>query len=86
VLKNAEKWGGDPQRVAVAGESAGGNLAINMAIKARDEKVQMPIHMLLVYPVAGTDMTTPSYKENANAMPLSKDAMAWFVEHGSWRR
>ena len=81
VLKNAEKWGGDPQRVAVAGESAGGNLAINMALRARDEKVQMPVHMLLIYPVAGTDMTTPSYKENANAMPLSKDAM-----RGSSRR
>jgi acetyl esterase len=81
VLQNAQSWGGDPRRVAVAGESAGGNLAINMAIMARDQNVQKPVHMLLVYPVAGTDMNTPSYKENANAMPLSKAAMEWFAKN-----
>jgi len=81
ALDNAKTFGGDPQRVAVAGESAGGNLAVNTAIMARDNNLQMPEHMLLVYPVAGTDMNTESYKENANAMPLSRDAMAWFVKH-----
>jgi acetyl esterase/lipase len=81
VLQNARDWGGDPRKVAVAGESAGGNLAINMAMMARDQNVQQPVHMLLVYPVAGTDMNTPSYKENAEAMPLSKQAMEWFVKN-----
>ncbi len=80
VLANAGQFGGDPARIAVAGESAGGNLATNVAIMARDQKVQMPVHMLIVYPVAGTDMTTPSYIANQNAMPLSKDAMGWFVD------
>lgn len=81
VLKNAQKFGGDPRRVAVAGESAGGNLAANVAIMARDKQVQQPVHMLLVYPVAGSDMNTESYQENANAKPLNKFAMAWFVQH-----
>lgn len=80
ALANAAKWGGDPRRVAVAGESAGGNLAINMAIMARDQKVQAPVHMLLVYPVAGTDTNTASYKENANAAPLGRADMEWFIE------
>ena len=80
VLANAGQFGGDPARVAVAGESAGGNLAANVAIMARDQKVQLPVHMLLVYPVAGTDMNTPSYIANQNAMPLSKGAMGWFVD------
>ncbi len=80
VLANAGQFGGDPARVAVAGESAGGNLAANVAIMARDQKVQQPVHMLIVYPVAGTDMTTPSYIANQNAMPLSKGAMGWFVD------
>ena len=80
VLENAQKWGGDPQRVAVAGESAGGNLAINVAIAARDNNVQAPVHMLLVYPVAGTDTNTESYKENAEAMPLGKADMEWFID------
>lgn len=81
VLQTAGDFGGDAKRVAVAGESAGGNLAINTAIMARDKQVQMPEHMLLVYPVAGTDTSTESYNENADAVPLSRDAMEWFVKH-----
>ncbi len=80
ALANAAQFGGDPARVAVAGESAGGNLAANVAVMARDGNVQKPTHMLLVYPVAGTDMNTPSYIQNQNAMPLSKGAMGWFVD------
>jgi len=81
VITNAGSFGGDPARVAVAGESAGGNLAANVAIAAREGKFQQPAHMLLIYPVAGTDMTTASYKENANAIPLSKQAMEWFAKN-----
>ncbi len=81
ALDNADSFAGDAKRVAVAGESAGGNLAINTAIMARDNDVQMPEHMLLVYPVAGTDTNTESYKENADAVPLSREAMQWFVKH-----
>jgi acetyl esterase/lipase len=81
VLKNAQAFGGDPTRVAVAGESAGGNLAANVAIAAREGKFQQPTHMLLIYPVTGTDMTTASYKENENAVPLSKQGMEWFAKN-----
>ena len=80
VVANAGQFGGDPARLAVAGESAGGNLATNVAIMARDGNVQLPVHMLIVYPVAGTDMTTPSYLANQNAMPLSKGGIGWFVD------
>ena len=78
VLENAASFNGDPRRVAVAGESAGGNLAINVAIMARDTLAPEPVHMLLVYPVADTEMDTASYKANEKAMPLSKAAMEWF--------
>jgi len=81
VTENAKNFGGDPQRLAVAGESAGGNLATNAAIMARDQNAPMPEHMLLVYPVSGTDLDTPSYKENANAIPLSRQAMQWFFDN-----
>ena len=80
VLANAGQFGGDPAKIAVAGESAGGNLAANVAIMARDGNVQAPVHMVLVYPVAGTDLTTPSYVADQNAMPLSKAAIGWFVD------
>ncbi len=80
VLANARSFDGDPKRVAVAGESAGGNLALNVAIRARDEKVQLPAHELIVYPVAGSYMGTNSYKENANAKPLNRAMMGWFMD------
>ena len=81
VLGNAASFGGDPRRVAVAGESAGGNMALNVAVRARDAGVQAPLHMLLVYPVAGTNLNTPSYVQNENAIPLSKKAIEWFVQN-----
>jgi acetyl esterase/lipase len=81
ALSNAGAFGGDSSRLAVAGESAGGNLAIGVAMMARDAGVTAPKHMLLVYPVAGNDMNTPSYLENANAKPLNKAMMEWFVKH-----
>jgi acetyl esterase/lipase len=71
---------GIPGQIAVAGESAGANLATNVAIMARDAPIMLPLHQLLVYPVAGNDMQTPSYLENAAAAPLGKPDMAWFVE------
>jgi acetyl esterase len=78
ILANAHEFDGDAHNVAVAGESAGGNLAANVAIMARDQHVEMPVHMLLVYPVAGTNMRTRSYIENANAKPLNRAMMKWF--------
>ncbi len=80
VLANAATLGGDSTRVAVAGESAGGNLALNVAIKARDEKIQTPVYSLLVYPVASNDLNSASYKEHASAKPLNKPMMEWFVK------
>lgn len=81
TLDNAAEHRGDPERVALAGESAGGNLAIATAIKARDAGKPVPLHQLLVYPVAGTDLTTPSYQRYGDAKPLNKAMMEWFVGH-----
>ena len=78
VVANAQAIGGDPTRIALAGESAGGNLAMNVAVQARNTGTTQPVHEVLVYPVAGTDMNTPSYQENANAKPLNKPMMEWF--------
>jgi acetyl esterase len=79
VVENSGSFNGDASKIALVGESAGGNLAANVAITARDQKLTAPLAQVLVYPVAGKDMTTPSYVENAEAMPLSKQAMEWFV-------
>ena len=81
AVENSGALNGDASRMAVAGESAGANLAANVAIMARDAKITQPLHQLLIYPVAGNDMTTPSYVENAEAAPLGKADMAWFVDN-----
>jgi len=81
VLAHAREINGDPARVAVGGESAGGNLATVVSMMARDKKVALPLHQLLVYPVVNDDMNTASYKTNANAKPLNKPMMAWFFKH-----
>ena len=81
TVENAGELNGDSGRMAVVGESAGGNLAANVAIMARDAKITQPLHQVLVYPVSGNDMNTPSYLENAEAAPLGKADMAWFVKH-----
>ena len=81
VVKNAASINGDPKRIAVGGESAGGNLAVATAMAARDKKMPMPVYQMVVYPIAGYDMNTASYQENAAAAPLSKPAMAWFFKN-----
>jgi acetyl esterase len=81
VTQHAKEFNGDPMRVAVGGESAGGNLATVVSMMARDKKAQLPLHQLLVYPVVNDDMNNESYKRNANAKPLNKAMMGWFFKH-----
>ncbi|HVE78494.1 MAG TPA: alpha/beta hydrolase [Gemmatimonadaceae bacterium] len=81
AVTSASEINGDPRRVALAGESAGGNLAVATAVAARDAGVQAPVHVLSVYPIAQPNMNTPSYNEYANAKPLNRPMMAWFAQH-----
>ena len=80
VLAHAKSLKGNPSKVAVVGESAGGNLAATVSMMARDSGAQIPVHQVLVYPIAGYDVNTPSYLENAAAKPLDKPMMQWFFE------
>lgn len=80
-LSSAGQFGGDPAKVAVGGESAGGNLATVVSLRARDEGAPMPIHQLLVYPVATfapEGEAAESVEAFANAMPLNAAALEWF--------
>ena len=82
VAANAASLNGDPKKLAIVGESAGGNLAVSTAIAVRDAGVQAPRSIVAVYPVAQTgDMATPSYVDSATAKPLNKAMIGWFVEH-----
>ncbi|WP_295853365.1 alpha/beta hydrolase [uncultured Xylophilus sp.] len=77
---NAGKIKGDPAKLALAGESAGGNLAVATAIAARDAGLPKPLHVLSVYPVAQTSLETPSYNTYADAKPLNRPMVKWFVD------
>lgn len=81
VVSNTAKIKGDPKKIAVVGESAGGNLAANVSLMARDKKITVPLHQVLVYPIAQSDMNTASYTKYAAAKPLNKPMMAWFTKH-----
>ena len=81
LLSNAASLNGDPRKIALAGESAGGNLAVATAMGARNAGLQMPVHVLSVYPIAEGDTSGASYTRHANAKPLNRAMMAWFLEH-----
>jgi len=81
LIENAASLGGDASRLALAGESAGGNLAVATAIAARDAGLSAPRHVLSVYPVTQTSRNTESYLENAIAKPLNRAMMDWFFTH-----
>ncbi|GAC1588288.1 MAG: alpha/beta hydrolase [Ginsengibacter sp.] len=80
LLKNAASIKGDSKKIALAGESAGGNLACNVSMMARDKKIQMPLHQLLVYPIAGYNFTTESYQKSDSFKPLNRGLMQWFFQ------
>jgi len=73
----ATAHGGDPTRLAVGGDSAGGNLAAVAAVRARDAGVALR-HQLLVYPVTDLRMSFPSIDDNGEGYFLTKAAMKWF--------
>jgi acetyl esterase/lipase len=85
VLDKAESWGGDASKVVLAGESAGGNLAVATAVYARDNGLTAPLHILSVYPIANSDMNLPSRQDSANAKPLNTPMLKWFGHYYSKR-
>ena len=78
VVANARSWGADPARIAVVGESAGGNMAVTVAIAARDKGWPAPLAVVAVYPVADSNMATGSKVAQAQAKPLNMPMLAWF--------
>lgn len=79
VGEHATELGGDPTRIAVAGDSAGGNLSAVMALRARDAGGPPLVFQLLWYPVAVGDLSLPSFTENADAPFLNSEVTSAFL-------
>ncbi len=79
VGEHAAELGGDPSRIAVAGDSAGGNLAAVVAHLARDTSALKLAFQLLWYPSITADLSLPSFTENANAPILDRDVIDAFL-------
>ncbi len=81
LVANAAGLGIDPRRVAVGGDSAGGNLSTVVALMARDRGGPALVSQVLIYPVTNHDLDTGSYRENATGFVLTREAMRWFWRH-----
>ena len=81
LADHATELGIDPQRLAVGGDSAGGNLATVVALLARDRGGPHVAFQLLVYPVVDHLASYPSIKENGEGYLLTAEAIAWFSRH-----
>jgi acetyl esterase len=81
VGAHAAEIGGDPARLAVAGDSAGGNLAAAVALAARDRGGPELAAQLLIYPVTDFNFGTASYQDNREGYLLTKGSMQWFWAH-----
>jgi acetyl esterase len=80
VAEQAAGLGGDAGRLAVGGDSAGGNLAAVVAIRARDRGLPLALQVL-IYPVIDHDLDSPGYARHGDGLNLTRAKMAWY-----WRQ
>ncbi len=81
VADHAATYGGDPGRIAVAGDSSGGGLAVSLCIAARDAGGPSLVGQALIYPALDLGMATDSYRRLADGYFLTAAKMRWFVNN-----
>lgn len=81
TVSHATELGVDPTRIGVVGDSAGGNLAASVCLKAREEGGPAPAVQVLIYPAVDSALETPSARECAEGYGLTTRDMAW-----SWQQ
>ena len=81
IAEHAATLGADRGRIAVGGDSAGGNLAAVVALMARDRGGPKLVYQLLIYPATDADFETRSCRENAEGYFLTRADMIWFWNH-----
>ena len=81
LVENAGEFGLDRNRILIAGDSAGGNLAAAACLIARDRGSMMPAGQVLIYPVIAPDFGTESYRRYASGYFNTRAAMRWYWRH-----
>ncbi|MBX3274352.1 MAG: alpha/beta hydrolase [Sandaracinaceae bacterium] len=81
LAANAAALGVDPARLAIGGDSAGGNLAAVVSQRMARTGGPAPRFALLVYPVTDVTREAPSYATFAEGFLLTRDGMRWFIDH-----
>ena len=81
ALEHASEVGADAGRIAIGGDSAGGNLAAVVAVDARERGLPQPKLQLLVYPVTDHELESASMIDNAKGYFLERESMRWFYDH-----
>lgn len=78
TAQHAGELGIDPQRIAVAGDSAGGNLAAVVSLMDRDSGSLVVAYQVLIYPITDRNFDLPSYHDNGDGYFLTTERMQWF--------
>ena len=78
VVGHIAEFGGDSRRIAVGGDSAGGNLAAVVCLMARDRHAFELVLQVLIYPATDHNFNRPSMRENADGYLLTRNDMVWF--------
>jgi len=78
IAENGAEFNFDPERLAVAGDSVGGNMAAVVAILAKERNGPKIDYQILLYPVTDANFETPSYKQFAEGPWLTRASMEWF--------
>ncbi|PCJ52967.1 MAG: esterase [Candidatus Hydrogenedentota bacterium] len=81
LRKHGDDWGGNVERMVVAGDSAGGGLSSVITHTLKREGLPQPLCQVLIYPWVDAAMDTQSYTDFGEAYPLDKAAMEWFGSH-----
>lgn len=81
VSANAEQINGDAARLAVAGASAGGNLAAVVALMSRDRGGPAIVYQLLLVPITDYNLDSISYREHGDGFGLTRESMRYYWNH-----